>query len=469
MLRFVVVGLVAMGCIVRNPQTCLDGLCPDPQWPFCDVNGEVEGKASVCIAVSCDPGAFEACRGDEAITCSAAGNDYDLVRCQLGCDVKLGCRSCTTNDQCANPAPVCDSTTASCRACSRDDECASTVCENGTCVADSSIVYAAPGGSDTSACSKQEPCSISRATGVVVSTAIPPFLRLAPGAYAVGLFVSTRTNAPLRIVATGADLLGDTGMKVDSGANVEIRGVSVNAVSNGVVCGGPGEKSTLVMRDSTIAAGASFTNLVSVTNCKLNLSTSDLRIGASNGSALALSTDAEFDGDRLHFTANTQAGISGFGQRVALRLTNSVIERAFMLFGTTDSSSGSGFAFAFNTIVLASGARLDCAMDSGTPFRTITFDDNIVVGTDTTAVIDGATCRFTRNILFPQPSPPADNVAVDPGFTDQVARNFHLKATSPAVDTAISTDIFPSNDHDFDGVARPQGAMLDVGAFELKP
>jgi hypothetical protein len=48
-------------------------------------------------------------------------------------------------------------------------------------------------------------------------------------------------------------------------------------------------------------------------------------------------------------------------------------------------------------------------------------------------------------------------------FVDPLNGDFHLKSTSPAIDTGINTDA-PSVD--FDGILRPRGAGIDIGAHE---
>jgi hypothetical protein len=96
-MRILVLVFIMSGCTERNAATCLETHCPDPARPFCDVDGKIGGEENACIAVECAPGAFEACRGDAALTCNNAGNNYDLLECEFGCDSSFGgCKPCTT-------------------------------------------------------------------------------------------------------------------------------------------------------------------------------------------------------------------------------------------------------------------------------------------------------------------------------------------------------------------------------------
>jgi hypothetical protein len=55
------------------------------------------------------------------------------------------------------------------------------------------------------------------------------------------------------------------------------------------------------------------------------------------------------------------------------------------------------------------------------------------------------------------------NLTTDPHFVNEAARDFHLKSTSPALDTGVSVSV-PTTD--FDGKTRPIGAAFDIGAYE---
>ncbi len=103
--------VVVAGCTAHNPASCSDGSCTDPSLPFCDVDGSLGGQPQTCIAVSCTAGTFAACRGDVAITCNQAGDNYDEIKCDLGCDAASGgCRACMpSTTECANGAvSTCD-------------------------------------------------------------------------------------------------------------------------------------------------------------------------------------------------------------------------------------------------------------------------------------------------------------------------------------------------------------------------
>ena len=59
-----------------------------------------------------------------------------------------------------------------------------------------------------------------------------------------------------------------------------------------------------------------------------------------------------------------------------------------------------------------------------------------------------------------------DNLSADPRFVDAAGGDLTLLGDSPAIDQGV--DIGSLID-DFDGAARPQGAGVDIGAYEHSP
>ncbi len=102
--RGLAIAVALTACTKPNPRSCRDGTCTDPSLPFCDVDGSFSGYPETCIAVTCNPGEFASCRGDQAVTCNSVGTDYDLVQCPRGCDAAAsGCRVCNPGETvCAN-------------------------------------------------------------------------------------------------------------------------------------------------------------------------------------------------------------------------------------------------------------------------------------------------------------------------------------------------------------------------------
>ncbi len=322
------------------------------------------------------------------------------------------------------------------------------------------------GGSESSDCLRAQPCSLTRAVSLARGAANNPIIRMLPGVYVSGLLVNTPTTAPLSIVATGAAITSFTGIRVDGGANVSIRGIAATGSNFAVQCGSPATSaSTLQIQRSTLLAGTSSANLVATANCKLSLTDVDVQLNDSTGSSLSLGTDTTFVGDRLRVRGQQQPGIQTLGQRVSMRLTNSILENPLILFSTTDSGApGSQVYFGFNTVVLRDFS-LNCNNNSGSAHRTVLLENNIMVAQGQTSAISGTTCTLVNNVLLPQPSAPATNIVADPQFVDAAAKNFRLRSTSPALGAATGTPaIF--TDHDFMGTGRPQGGASDIGAFE---
>ncbi len=455
----VIVAVVGCGS-TPNPLSCLDGSCTDPQYPYCDVEGFFE-EPGTCIAVTCTAGEFKGCRDDRAITCNATGNNFDLVDCPNGCD-ENGCIppsqiDCTTNAQCSNPAPICGGD-MTCRGCAGNDECSSTVCETdtGACTAESAIVYASPTGSTTSDCTLTEPCTLARASQQA-AIAIGKTLRLLPGNYTDNFAIAG--NVIVKVVATGATLAGTATMTVTGGATVDLRDLAITTAGT----------STLTCGDVSVAVAKSTLRLSGV-EAGLRIHRCSVTMVGGTLRGLSTTDDASLDADRV----SVRYGFAGTnGSRLSLRFTNSVFHDNMVSLGNFDSAApGSKLSVAFSTFVFTTASNyFICNTNASNYIRTETFENNIFLAlpsTSSNTSVLPRTCVFSNNIMFPQNAPIGGNPVVDPKLVDVAAEDYRLKADSPALNAGLPSASLTTN-HDFDGVARPQGAAHDIGAFERAP
>jgi hypothetical protein len=174
-----------------------------------------------------------------------------------------------------------------------------------------------------------------------------------------------------------------------------------------------------------------------------------------------LHKDSKFIGDRL-----PQVGVGIDSEPATVLVTNSVFEGFPYSINTSNGVDGINIRLAFNTIVIAGDNYFYCP--PATP-DTIIVENNIIYAPETTNAIDGDGCDVVRNnLLFPQALVRPGNIVADPKLVNPTAGDFRLMPGSPAIDQAMpSPDL--STDHDADGVGRPQGAKLDIGAFEHVP
>ncbi|HSW88162.1 MAG TPA: right-handed parallel beta-helix repeat-containing protein [Candidatus Saccharimonadales bacterium] len=87
-------------------------------------------------------------------------------------------------------------------------------------------------------------------------------------------------------------------------------------------------------------------------------------------------------------------------------------------------------------------------------------------GTSNTQIANNILFNNATNFILSGSAIQTGNLTVDPQLVNYVADgtgDYHLKATSPAIDAGISTNA-PSID--FDGNARPQGNGFDIGVYE---
>jgi len=473
---FLACALVVSACAVPNPRACSDGACTDPRYPFCDVEGKLpdsHGSPFTCVSVSCTPGEFAECRADTAVICDAVGGNYDLVQCPNGCDdASQGCRACATDAQCSTSAPVCDAATNSCRGCAEDSECASKVCvpATGQCTPDSAIVVAAPSGSTTGDCSMADPCELAHAVTIAQSNPLRSTVLLLPGQYSSPLSVSSGT---IDLVGTGASLRATTGMytfNITDTANVSIRGMTLDLSALTGYCGGltgTDHGGTLRLSDVTILLDGLTFNAPTLLKCNATLDKVTIAVTTHGQSAPALfvSDNVVLNADRLHITTTDASSAVVFsGKQVDVHISNSLFENTRMSLMSTETTVQSSYAFFFNTIVTTDANAIDATTNEN---RSLFVEDNVIVAT--TNAVACSQCTINRNVTFPETILiGASNIVKDPQFVAATNHDFHLSATSPAVDAAQPSTGFTST-HDFDGVSRPQGIAPDIGAFEHHP
>lgn len=85
-----------LGCTTPNPRSCADGACTEPAFPFCDLDGTLQGEPNTCVAIDCTPLAVVACRGDVELRCNQLGNNLDSTQCQGTCSPSEGCTETRT-------------------------------------------------------------------------------------------------------------------------------------------------------------------------------------------------------------------------------------------------------------------------------------------------------------------------------------------------------------------------------------
>jgi hypothetical protein len=252
---------------------------------------------------------------------------------------------------------------------------------------------------------------------------------------------------------------------------------------------------------STAEVGVELTNAhdISITRCDVHDNTTQGILGEGHDVFIAKNVVHD-NGDT---TTNLDHGMYLTGHRFTI--VNNVIRNnaaygiqvaAYGCYATSGQCAGPDYSgavdwvIAYNTIAFQrnrSGIVLWLPDPSyGTPIGTlsnVTIVDNVFYDNDTAkkgapngvafVTFSGdSSILVTRNLfsshfgdpdLDPNSASVSAKLDADPMFVDPTTFDFHLKPGSPAIDVG---EWVTSVDDDFDGVHRPQGKAVDLGAFE---
>ena len=343
------------------------------------------------------------------------------------CDTALGmCVMCTqAENRCHNPTPVCDSM----------DMCVPTQCNSnvvlpdGTCVDENRVIYVQPGDDTGTACMQSTPCSLPEGFNHLAPRDI---IHLADGAYP-GPHTFDSPNVTAIVFGLKATLSGGTPVvTIPAGSKIDLDYVTIANGSGGVSCAAG---ATLGVHGASIRNNQMAFGLTSA--CALTIDGASL---FSNTAGAVHVTGGTFDIRNSALFANGSGG---------LKSTPVLLE------------GGTG-SFAFNTVTDSSvkggggGANasgVECRVATPAP-------GNIIVDNSGQAQTAG-----NCNLAGSRTTGTADDV-MWVVFPPATAADLHLTAGSPARNVA-GLDC-STNTTDIDGEPRPMGGLCDQGADEYK-
>lgn len=410
--------IAPIGC--QGPQDCAGSVTP-----YCVMNvcRQCDGQMG-CSAATPVCGSDNICgtcsREEDCAPYAQAGTPH--------CGSSGACIQCRNAMDCGDPgAPVCDA--SACRGCQMDSECSSNVCDRstGACIAEDTVIYLAPSGVSSGTCTKAMPCN-TFALGIAQVGGGRHVIKAEPGSYSGQIVL---TNITVTIYGDGATAspssFGQVIVVVGDGSDVTIDGLHITGAGGGtgtppvgVVCTGVGGAKLRLHRtlvDSNAGGG------VKLNNCEFDLVNNFI---VQNGGL-----QSTFGGVLIQSPP-----------AVGLR------------------------ALDFNTIAGNTGAAgLVTGVHCDTVTTALTFDSNVVYGnlvSNGGKQVDTQNCNYVYSDIGDSVNG-AGNTTADPAFADQAHGNFHLGASSPAIDAA---DPASTLGVDFDGDKRPKGTRRDIGADE---
>ncbi len=431
--------------------------------PFCDIG---EG---VCTS-DCTVVIGDAAARDQA--CSDASASTPRCSADIG-----ACVACLDSSDCVGSADgaVCETEPGagqySCRGCSADNECDTQVCkradgdEFGACASAGEVLYVSQDGDADADCSIDAPCvAIGEALDIAASANAKRYIRILDGGN-YGERLTFDGDMDITIVGRG-DLVGlVSGMPiivVNDDAVVELRELTVRAAADGVsgincVTSGAAQ---VKLRDATVSTGINGGVGVSVNQCFLDVSRSEIRANGAGGINIS-NSDFLISNSLIQGNGRSDSSFGGIqiGNSTALDVTVQS-----MVFNTVIDN---------DSLDTATASGVFCSGKAGTP---IIAHSNIVRGGDSAAdTIAGSNCTFTHSNIeglealrasLPGVLDDASNVDGEPMFTNAASGDYSLLPADTSCtnqgkpDTGVTVDI--------NGAARPQGgANPDIGAYEV--
>lgn len=421
-IAIIAIGVATSGCTKRNPDYC----CVSRD--ACKADGF--DSLQTCAAGVC---VDNACVNDGCSTNSDCGGEAPYCSDNV-------CVACTEDAHCDAAAPVCDTARHACRLCAADTECASGACDLavGSCVDVGAILYVAATGTNADRCTVANPCSLQRAAEL--SDSVHNYIVIGAGRHTSSAVLE---NKSVTIVGNGALIEAPlTAIKITGSSDVAVRNLVIHAngaETSGIECY---DSSHLTLDDIKTQTSIASTDVGCGTGTEATIRQSEFRQPIYLG--------GKFLGDRLQLLG----GITIYGTESA-SLTNSIIHNKVELYaGSNDRGRADLDNNTFDDAAITGGSTSAISLTSNILHNSTVFSPCI-------------NCNY--NLMFPDNGlkKPA-NLVGDPLFKDAHNGDYHLRAGSPAIDAGSPRPSI-ANGHDYDLASRPQGARLDIGAFEYVP
>lgn len=296
-----------------------------------------------------------------------------------------------------------------------------------------------------------------------------------PGAGTVG---NPYCSIPLGIVANSAVMIVRPGTYHVSGIDLNDRPLKLIGEPGAVLTAAATvTPALLTIRGGSTATVVGFTLTGAASRILIDSADVDLAqlvIGPGPGAGVDVRGAGRFSMDRTRVTQNVGGGV--FLDTIEpFRLSNDIIDRngmagANMSVPVLISQAPPGSRIVNTTVADNFGgtiggniAAVRCRVPFGGIINTIVYGN--IVNLLTAGI--GPLCGATYSDIDP-PSVGLGNITNNPMFT----QSYHISPTSPAVNSGDPTGVVPLGPApllDFDGVRRPRGARVDMGALEGRP